>query len=237
MEKTLEYFSKLLNRNLTENTQISLSSAQKSRVYSWLSSNNIAFDESALNSRFTLFDLLSTNNPLKKIANESHQISNIISLSNGIVSIGIDLQKIDELFPESLSDDPKSDESINKIFTIRELSYAQTKDFPEQTLAGIFAAKEAIIKAAKLKLDLIDIEVLPNEDGVPVHAGYEISISHTENFALAVAIKGSVNQKSNPTPPPAAVENKKSLFFGIRYIDGIYIALFVALIYSVLVQK
>ena len=56
---TLEYLSKLLNKPGTEQMEIALSSAQKSRVHGWLIKNGITFNEAALAKKFTINQLLS----------------------------------------------------------------------------------------------------------------------------------------------------------------------------------
>jgi holo-[acyl-carrier protein] synthase len=66
-------------------------------------------------------------------------------------------------------------------------------------LAGRFAAKEALFKALKkgdLTLNYKDITILNDEDGAPYIASFpnsegyhsEISISHTENYAIAIVL-------------------------------------------------
>ena len=60
--------------------------------------------------------------------------------------IGIDILSIKKIKDKSESN------FISKVFTENEISYAYSKDNPYQTLAGIFALKEAIIKAYDLKL-------------------------------------------------------------------------------------
>ena len=42
------------------------------------------------------------------------------------IKIGVDIQNIKELFP-SMPEDLKSDEQFTNIFTIKEISYAETK--------------------------------------------------------------------------------------------------------------
>jgi holo-[acyl-carrier protein] synthase len=66
-------------------------------------------------------------------------------------------------------------------------------------LAGRFAAKEALFKALKRgdqTLNFKDITILNDEDGAPYIASFpnsegyqsEISISHTDNYAIAIVL-------------------------------------------------
>ena len=238
---TLGYLSKLLNKPLTEGAEISLSSAQKSRVNSWLVNNDISFNESALNGKFTINELLTSdgisankNKPFYSgLTSASHK------LDAGNTQVGIDIQRVDELFPKGLSSDPKVDKELIQIFTLKELSYAQAKTDPEGTLTGIFCAKEAIQKASNLNASLIEIEVLPDEQGRPQSNGYELSISHSGNYAVAIAVKGrsEVEKDSlNNWEIDPRITQEKYFFSRIRWIDGIYISLFIILIFTILIK-
>lgn len=96
---------------------------------------------------------------------------------------------------------------LNKVYTGRELTYAKSKRFPYQHLAARFAAKEAIFKAlGEVERNFVgwkNIEILNDRFGKPVvfwHADAErvrrkrnikgavVSLSHTENYAVASAM-------------------------------------------------
>ena len=96
---------------------------------------------------------------------------------------------------------------LKKIYTDRELAYARSKRYPEQHLAARFAAKEAIFKAlGEVEKDFVgwkNVEILNDGNGKPVvhwHgqaekvrrkrglAGAVVSLSHTENYAVASAM-------------------------------------------------
>ena len=96
---------------------------------------------------------------------------------------------------------------LNKVFTKKELAYAKSKRFPAQHLAARFAAKEAIFKAlGEVETQFVgwkNIEILNDPYGKPVvywHADAErtrkkrglkgavVSLSHTENYAVASAM-------------------------------------------------
>ena len=191
---TLDYLSKLLNKKITRQMEISLSSAQKSRVYSWLKKNCIVINESALTRKFTVAELLSGGRIGQPLQFTQVKHSDYNQLNNDSLQIGIDIQRIDELFPKELPFDLKADLELTQIFTLRELSYAQSKADPEVTLTGIFCAKEAIKKASNASQKLKEIEVIPDEDGRPSTSGLVLSISHSGNYAIGIAINQTLTQ-------------------------------------------
>jgi holo-[acyl-carrier protein] synthase len=96
---------------------------------------------------------------------------------------------------------------LSKIFTKKEMSYANARRFSEQHLAGRFAAKEAVVKAfgepRKFPIKWTDIEISNDAEGKPVVEfrgdalklkkkkkvdDIIISISHSKNYAVANVI-------------------------------------------------
>jgi phosphopantetheine--protein transferase-like protein len=110
--------------------------------------------------------------------------------------VGVDLISV-----ERIEKAMKTDGFSDRVFAVSELEYASKKSIPSQTLAGFYAAKEAIAKALKLPLMQIirETEISHDESGAPfaVFSGktkeqakdykVEISISHDGGFAIAVA--------------------------------------------------
>lgn len=110
-----------------------------------------------------------------------------------MISNGIDIVKIDRF--DKIKH--KSD-FLNKYFCENEISYIESKNFNSDTIAGIFAAKEAFLKALKKGIDycpLNDIEIAHN-NGVPFIVFHNnssvdinnmsLSISHDGNYAIAI---------------------------------------------------
>ncbi len=116
----------------------------------------------------------------------------------GFGAIGTDIQDVDELFPEEIAD-LKSAPDLAGIFTQKELAYAESRPDPYATLAGLFAAKEAILKCDGAARPLSSIEITHEATGKPVTEGYLISISHTKRTAFAVALAAA-----DPAPAPVA---------------------------------
>ena len=96
---------------------------------------------------------------------------------------------------------------LKKVYTARELAYSQSKRYPAQHLAARFAAKEAIFKAlGEVTRNFVgwkNVEILNDGYGKPaVHwhgeadkvrkkkkiRGALVSLSHTENYAVATAM-------------------------------------------------
>ncbi len=99
---------------------------------------------------------------------------------------------------------------LEKIFTDKELEYAENKKFFHAHMAGKFSAKEAVKKAlpdgARIGLNWSEIEILNHPDGKPyvqLHGQAEeimkefkitrvlVSVSHTDDIATsnAMAVK------------------------------------------------
>ena len=184
IERLNEFVRNLTGRN--ENLELSnLSSAQKARVIAWADTNGISLNSGSISSKVPSAAPPTMN---------SHEIS--FSTEQ---SIGIDIQSCNELFPEKVKDLKSSDELL-KIFTLRELAYAENKPETYTTLTGLFAAKEAIIKANNLLPNkLNEIEIQFNKDGKPFYIHSEISISHSLDFAIAVAISKTSQNNSRST--------------------------------------
>ena len=89
---------------------------------------------------------------------------------------------------------------VDRIFTPDEQNYCFSKNKPEIHFAGRFAAKESVMKALmssgyKKNISFKSIEIKPRNNGSPkvnldilMEGKIKISISHTENYAIASAI-------------------------------------------------
>ncbi len=127
-----------------------------------------------------------------------------MSQRNGPSCIGIDIVEIKRLSRVSKR---WGSSFLKKVYTDRELAYARSKRFPYQHLAARFAAKEAIFKAlGEVEKNFVgwrNVEILNDAYGKPVvhwHGDAErvrkkrnlkgavVSLSHTENYAVASAL-------------------------------------------------
>ncbi|HBG7379213.1 holo-ACP synthase [Clostridioides difficile] len=119
-----------------------------------------------------------------------------------IFDIGVDIIEIDRI-RKAIG---KNNRFLEKIFTDREIEYFNSKNFKAESIAGNFAAKEAISKSIGTGIRVFnfkDIEVLRNEMGKPIVKTYnnlakmcidynvleiKVSISHSKDYAIANAI-------------------------------------------------
>jgi len=115
--------------------------------------------------------------------------------------IGIDIELVSAM-PET--GDFREDAFYTMNFSVAEISYCILQPRPYASFAGLFAAKEAIVKAnntyKKLEFKDIIIQHLPN--GKPFHTGFNISVSHTDETAVAIAI---------PAIPQHSFSNEKEM--------------------------
>lgn len=80
--------------------------------------------------------------------------------------------------------------SLEKVFLEQELSENKSKE----SLAGIFAAKEAFFKAIGKKEDWLSIWIEKDKDGKPelktliTDKKIEVSISHAGEYAIAIVM-------------------------------------------------
>lgn len=121
-----------------------------------------------------------------------------------IIGTGVDIVEISRIRQAA---DKWKDKFLSRVFTEKELGYANSKKFACQHLAARFAAKEAVLKAfgdsSINNMEWKNIEIINNKDGKPmVRLNGEakrmmakrgvrdiiVSLSHTKNYAVANAI-------------------------------------------------
>lgn len=110
--------------------------------------------------------------------------------------IGVDIESIDNL---PLTNDFREHEFYTDNFSVEEIAYSLLKPNPYETFAGLFSAKEAL---CKVNDDLRDwpfnkINIRHDETGKPIFQDYSISISHSNNYSVAVALSKNNFQMSN----------------------------------------
>ncbi len=118
-----------------------------------------------------------------------------------IESLGIDLIEIERI---KKAQNRWGKRFLERVYTHGELEYCLRKRYPENSLAGRFAAKEAVMKALGTGLSMgvswKEIEIINNRRGKPeiiVHGKTKkllgkrkvlISIAHTRENAIAQAV-------------------------------------------------
>ena len=122
----------------------------------------------------------------------------IITMISGIGVDIVDISRIERLLI--------SPRFLERVFTENERARFERVNHSPQSIAGVFAAKEAVSKALGTGFrgfNTRDIEILPDNSGSPfVHlyngalerfsylggASIHISISHERNYAVAMAV-------------------------------------------------
>ena len=120
-----------------------------------------------------------------------------------IIGTGIDIIEVSRI---KRALDMWGDKFLNRVFTKRELSYANKKKFSHENLAARFACKESVLKAfgdTRVGVRLKNIEVLNDSKGKPeviLHREAKrfadkknlnkiiVSMSHTNNYAVSNVI-------------------------------------------------
>ncbi len=118
-------------------------------------------------------------------------------------SIGVDIVQVKRI--EKLME-KRTEQFYGKIFTEKEILYIYERSSNPKTVAGLFSAKEAIVKALGTgigRISWLDIEIIHDDYGKPLvnksdklntillergKKSIDISISHEEDYAIAFAI-------------------------------------------------
>lgn len=236
-DEALDYFIKLTGRPSDFVDIPRLTSAQRARFASWCQTRGLAIDS------FRGVESTANGNEGESSPFNHVKSSGAATSAAQALRIGIDIQQVAELFPERIRD-LKGNSEMLAIFTDREIAYAEGKQDPFATLAGVFAAKEALLKAGAIELggrNLNAIEIGHDSRGAPVCANAQLSISHSGGFAIAVAALGESAPAALPTsiPTPAMqapvkpVEKRRSIAWLLMGGVVIYALLRVAEIYLI----
>lgn len=213
-----------INENTVIDKQSLRGSIMVNRLFSILKSEGLEIDDY---SKFQTFGDLK--NFIKNPDNTSAPVIRVIhrefnNSSYPSSEIGIDIQNINKM-PDAI--DFREDVFYKQNFSSREIAYCILKSNPKESFAGLFAVKEAIIKAdSNLRnAQFSDIEILHNPDGKPTFESFSISISHSDNLAIGVAyrlnpISNSNQSINNPTlkPSPASIPLIYKIFILLAFL-------------------
>jgi phosphopantetheine--protein transferase-like protein len=120
--------------------------------------------------------------------------------------IGIDIEEVAAL-PRVA--DLRKESFYAQNFTPGEIAYCILQADPYESLAGLFAAKEAIVKAdgQYRNRPFHTIMISHSPEGRPVFPGMGLSISHAAGMAVAVAL---VDTKADPPPQAPQIVAKQA---------------------------
>ena len=118
-----------------------------------------------------------------------------------VTSIGVDLAEIDRI---SEMVERYGERFVRRVFTATEIAYCQRKAVPSASYAARFAAKEAVLKATGVGLNLgmhwREVEVVNDAHGRPSVRLYgeaarrlagkslHLSLSHSHKMAVAMVV-------------------------------------------------
>ena len=127
-----------------------------------------------------------------------------------IVGIGVDIEEINRF---KNVEEVNINKFLNKIFTENEIEYCFSKKDPYPSLTARFCGKEAVVKAFShynIKIPLNRIEILNNPERIPFvrilndnsnEFYIQISLSHSEEIAIAFAIASENSEKQEIKNP------------------------------------
>lgn len=112
-----------------------------------------------------------------------------------IKGVGIDLIEINRI-EKAIQ---KNERFVEKLFTEKEIKYFNSRNNKAETIAGNFAAKEAIAKAlgTGVVFDWKSIEVLRTEQGQPVVTLYGKALALFQELGGSVIKVSIAHNKSN----------------------------------------
>lgn len=205
------YLEKLTGEPVSPGQQIAVSSTQRAQIVAWLNNNGVQanmrdFKANLLSVRQILSHEqgaqagLADDSPARQIATSRAQSIPPMRpvakpQSGGIMALaplglGIDLQALASM---PMAIDYRSDRFYQANFSASEIAYCVQQGDPRQSFCGLWAAKEAVIKAGAATLDkpgaLASIEIGHCAEGAPSFPGCMLSISHEAGLAIAVCVR------------------------------------------------
>ena len=206
-DRLLTYLSRIVGDPVIAGQQVALSSTQRVQLISWLNSNGVPADINRFKSNLISVDQIlamaegrevpdvpptaqpaAVNRPVavrRVAARAAPTIAAPVMLG-----LGIDIQAKSKM---PAANDYRTDPFYKRNFTDRELAHCIEKADPLESFTGIWAAKEAILKAGAAARsesgEVANIEVVYEASGAPTHPGCLLSISHEADLAVAVCIR------------------------------------------------
>jgi phosphopantetheine--protein transferase-like protein len=199
----ISHFLKISPSDIDESTIIDhtviSSSLLLHRMYAVLADKGFVIDDPA--SIKTYGDFVKNISHEKEIFSDEDNIEELDfnTPNESFFSIGIDIEEIANF---DAVDNYKDDSFYKNNFSIEEMDYCISKTDTRRSFAGLFSLKEAIIKAdnSYKKIPFNKIEIKHTKSGGPIFNQFSISLSHSDNYVVAVASKLSdsiINNKES----------------------------------------
>jgi phosphopantetheinyl transferase (holo-ACP synthase) len=158
--------------------------------------------------------------------------------SRASAGLGCDIQSLEEFRRTVESTDFKASAFLVDVMVPEEISYCEGQTDPVASLCGVFAAKEAVVKAGHDgPLRAIRVQRM---DGAPIVEGYAVSIAHSGQYCLAVAqrIESKSVLPEVPTSAPLQVQHAtRAAAQGLKVLKFLYNAAIVAAIIYLLMSR
>jgi phosphopantetheine--protein transferase-like protein len=204
VKEVVANFTKMDPSDITSMTVINskalLGSIQMHRMYAQLAERGVIVENYVGIQTFgQLLERLNTSGNGNSNSNGHLEYENVINTNhtseNRSYAVGIDMEPTSSF---TLVVDFREDEFYKQNFHPSEISYCIVQPNQLQSFAGLFAAKEALVKADNHLLGRAfnSIVITHSDDGKPQYEGFQISISHTDSLAVAVAVQ-LPNQESS----------------------------------------
>jgi len=150
-----------------------------------------------------------------------------------ISGLGIDMEEIAAM---PVTDDFREEHFYTMNFAPSEIAYCILQSNPYASFTGLFAAKEAIVKAdnnyKNKPFNNIIVRHLPG--GQPFHEAFDLSVSHTAQLAIAIARVRESETAVAPATAGAGTQTAKSSSAGIWILALLSFVLSLAAIFLAL---
>lgn len=209
------------------------------RMYAKLAEEGIVVEDySGIKKFSTLLDKINGNGHTQApvYAGLKEELPGIVLPANHSIAastVGIDMEEIDAM---PRANDFREDEFYKMNFSATEIAYCILQPNPYASFAGLFAAKEAIVKANNSirSRPFNSIIINHNEEGKPSYPGFNISVSHTNNMAVAIALAITDEGPSKKTKDQVVSQADSRSNAGVMLIVLSFMISLIALIISLL---
>lgn len=137
-------------------------------------------------------------------------------------NVGIDIEEISQF---ELSVNSESAFYTDN-FSAEEIVYCKSKADPRASFAALFSLKESIVKAdnSYKGISFKTLNIKHSDQGLPLFNGFSLSVSHTKNYVVTIAIKNeieinpSIFSTSTLTPKNDSFSKNMVLLIGLASI-------------------
>ena len=140
--------------------------------------------------------------------------------------VGVDIEAVNTM---PITGDFREDAFYTMYFSPAEIAWCILKPNPYASFAGLFAAKEAIVKADNnyKKTAFNQIIITHTAEGKPLHTSFQLSIAHTDELAIAIALPNT--EAANSTAQPAVNANNQA-----STAPAVWLAILLSMLLSVI---